>query len=69
MAGPRHWTNRVCLHSIHASSLLAAAFAVPAAFAGYHVVHGKSQVGASSLLSHDIFAWIGAMAIGGVAWT
>lgn len=34
-----------------------------------HVVPGKAQVGASSLLWRDIFAWIGAMVIGATAWT
>ncbi len=62
-------TASACTPSTLLRALLPAAFAVPAAFAGYHVVHGKSQVGASSLLWHDILAWIGAMAIGGAAWT
>ena len=49
--------------------MIAAAFAVPAAVAGYHVVHGLSQIGVSSLPWRDAFAWIGAIAIGGTAWT
>lgn len=53
-------TASACTPSSFFVRLLPAAFTVPAAFAGYHVVHGKSQVGASSLLWHDIFAWIGA---------
>lgn len=50
-------------------ALIAAAFAVPAAVAGYHVSHGISQIGVSSLLWRDAFAWIGAIAIGSTAWT
>lgn len=50
-------------------AVIAAAFAVPAAVAGYHVVHGLSQIGVSSLPWRNAFAWIGAIAIGGTAWT
>ncbi|MBK3665047.1 hypothetical protein JJE66_27925 [Bradyrhizobium diazoefficiens] len=50
-------------------ALIAAAFAVPAAVAGYHVVHGLSQIGVSSLPSRDAFAWIGAIAVGCTAWS
>ncbi|WP_225708313.1 hypothetical protein [Bradyrhizobium cenepequi] len=44
-------------------AMIAAAFAVPATVAGYHVVHGISQVGVASLLWRDAFAWIGAIAV------
>ena len=47
---------------------IAAAFAVPAAIAGYHAVLGLSQIGVPSLIWREIFAWIGAMFIGGTAW-
>lgn len=48
---------------------IAAAFAVPAAIAGYHAVLGLSQIGVPSLIWRDVFAWIGAIFIGGTAWT
>ena len=48
--------------------LIAAAFATPAALAGYHAVLGLSQIGVPSLIWREIFAWIGAIPIGGTAW-
>jgi hypothetical protein len=47
---------------------IAAAFAVPAAIAGYHAVLGLSQIGVPSLIWREVFAWIGAIVIGGTAW-
>jgi len=47
---------------------IAAAFAIPAAIAGYHAVLGLSQIGVPSLIWREVFAWIGAIAIGGTAW-
>ena len=47
---------------------IAAAFAIPAAIAGYHAVLGLSQIGVPSLVWREIFAWIGAIVIGSTAW-
>ena len=47
---------------------IAAAFAVPAAIAGYNAVLGLSQIGVPSLLWRELFAWIGAIFIGVTAW-
>ncbi len=47
---------------------IAAAFAIPAAIAGYHAVLGLSQIGVPSLIWREVFAWIGAIFIGGTAW-
>ncbi|MBN9565990.1 MAG: hypothetical protein J0H79_00075 [Alphaproteobacteria bacterium] len=47
---------------------IAAAFAIPAAIAGYHAVLGLSQIGVPSLLWREVFAWIGAIMIGCTAW-
>jgi hypothetical protein len=47
---------------------IAAVFAIPAAIAGYHAVLGLSQIGVPSLVWREIFAWIGALFIGGTAW-
>ncbi|MGB5083279.1 MAG: hypothetical protein WBO09_01455 [Methylocystis silviterrae] len=47
---------------------IAAAFAIPAAIAGYHAVLGLSQIGVPSLIWCEVFAWIGAIFIGGSAW-
>jgi hypothetical protein len=48
---------------------IAAAFAVPAASAGYHVVFAMSQLGMPSLAWREVFACLGAVFIGGTAWT
>jgi hypothetical protein len=48
---------------------IAAAFAFPAAIAGYHVVFAMSQLGMPSLAWREVFACLGAVFIGGTAWT
>jgi hypothetical protein len=48
--------------------IVAAAFAIPAAIAGYHAVLGLSQIGMPSLIWREVFAWIGAILIGSTAW-
>ena len=50
-------------------ALIAAAFAIPAAVAGYHVVLVMAQIGIPSLAWREVFAWLGAALIGGAAWT
>jgi hypothetical protein len=50
-------------------ALIAAAFAVPAAVAGYHVVLVMSQIGVPSLAWREAFACLGAVFIGSTAWT
>jgi hypothetical protein len=44
-------------------------YAVPAAVAGYHVVFAMSQLGIPSLAWREVFACLGAVFIGGTAWT
>ena len=48
---------------------ISAAFAIPAAVAGYHVVLVMSQIGVPSLAWREVFACLGALFIGGTAWT
>jgi hypothetical protein len=50
-------------------AVIAAAFAIPAGIAGYHVVFVISQIGMPSLAWRETFACLGALAIGGTAWT
>jgi hypothetical protein len=50
-------------------AVIAAVFAIPAAIAGYHVVLVMSQVGMPSLVWREVFACLGALVIGGTAWT
>ena len=47
---------------------IAAAFAVPAAVAGYHVVFAVSQIGVPSLAWREVFACFGAVCIGVTSW-
>ncbi|MCA1438192.1 hypothetical protein I6F33_35370 [Bradyrhizobium sp. BRP20] len=48
---------------------IATAFAVPAAVAGYHVAFALSRIGTTSLAWREIFACLGAICVGGTAWT
>ena len=50
-------------------AVIAAVFALPAAFAGYHVALAMAQVGVPSLAWREVFACLGAVFIGGTAWT
>lgn len=47
---------------------LAAVYAVPAAFAGYHAVHGLAALGSPSATWHELLSIAGAAVIGLVAW-
>jgi len=48
---------------------IAAGFAIPAAVVGYHAVLDLSQLDSPALFWRECFAWIGALAVGGTAWT
>jgi hypothetical protein len=50
-------------------AIIAALFALPATFAGYHVVLAMAQIGGPSLVWREVFACLGAFFIGGTAWT
>jgi hypothetical protein len=50
-------------------AVVAALFALPAAFAGYHVVLAVAQLGVPSPVWREVFACLGALFIGGAAWT
>ena len=54
--------------SVSLRAAIAAAFAMPAAVAGYHVVIVMSQIGVPSLAWREIFAYLGAAFIGATAW-
>ena len=55
--------------SVITRAMVAALFAVPATLAGYQVVFAMSQIGVPSLAWREIFASLGAIFIGGTAWT
>ena len=48
---------------------IATVFTVPAAIAGYQVIFALSQIGVPSLAWREAFACLGAVCIGGTAWT
>ena len=50
-------------------AVIAALFALPATLAGYHVVLAMAQIGVPSLFWREVFACVGAVFIGGTAWT
>jgi hypothetical protein len=54
--------------SVIIRAIIAALFAVPATLAGYQVVFAMSQIGVPSLLWREIFAFLGAVSIGGTTW-
>lgn len=56
------------LRSAVLRAIVAAAYAAPAALAGYHAVHGLSAIGGTSEIWRQAFAVIGAVVIAGVAW-
>lgn len=50
-------------------SVVALAYAGPAALAGYHAVHGLSAIGGSEEPWRQAFSVLGAIIIAGVAWS
>lgn len=48
---------------------IAVVFAVPAAIAGYHVVFAMAQLGMPSMAWREVLGCLGAVFIGGTAWT
>ena len=68
-AHPLRRADRIRIHPPAASTRRhRGRLAVPAGIAGYHAVLGLSQIGVPSLLWREVFAWIGALLIGGTAW-
>ena len=55
--------------SLFMRAVIAAVFALPATFAGYHVALAMAQIGVPSLIWREVFACLGAAFIGGTAWT
>lgn len=48
---------------------IAAAYAAPASFAGYHAVHGLATIGSPSPGWHELLSITGALVIGLIAWS
>ncbi len=58
----------VAMRSPGMRTAIALLFAAPAAIAGYHATLGLVQIGASSPRWQEVFAFIGAIVVGGTAW-
>jgi hypothetical protein len=56
-------------HSLTLRIVIATAFSVPAAAAGYHLVFALSKIGVLSLAWCEVLASLGADWVGGMAWT
>lgn len=50
-------------------AVIAAVFALPATLAGYHLALAMAQLGVPSFVWQQVFACLGAVFIGGTAWT
>lgn len=50
-------------------SIVAAVYAAPAGFAGYHAVHGLAAIGSPAAGWHELLSVAGAIIIGLVAWS
>jgi hypothetical protein len=57
------------IRSMILRAVIAALFALPATFAGYHVALAMAQIGVPSLVWQEVFACFGAAFIGSAAWT
>jgi hypothetical protein len=55
--------------SLALRAVIAAVFALPAAAAGHHIALALGQIGVPSLAWREVFACMGALMIGGMAWT
>jgi hypothetical protein len=70
---PRHvplWSFEIAFamrRSLTLRVIIAAVFALPATFAGYHAVPAMARIGVPSLVWREVFAWVGAIFIGGTA--
>jgi hypothetical protein len=47
---------------------IGALYAAPAGIAGYHAIKGLSEIGGAGETWTLVFAWIGAVIVGGAAW-
>lgn len=44
-------------------------YAVPAGIAGFHAAKGFAEFGSAGALTNTILSWLGALVVGGTAWT
>lgn len=70
-AATLHFGQRLIasVHSPALRSLVTVLFAAPAAWAGYHAVHGLASMSSPSPVWHELLSITGALVIGLVAWS
>lgn len=56
------------IRSVPIRLAIGALYAAPAGIAGYHVIKGLSEIGGAGEPWTLVFAWIGAVIVGGTAW-
>src|SRR5215831_9143758 len=57
------------IQSLILRAIIAAVFALPATLAGYHLALAMAHLGVPSPIWQQVFACLGAVFIGGTAWT
>ncbi len=56
------------IRSVPVKLAIGALYAAPAGIAGYHAIKGLSEIGGAGETWTLMFAWIGAVIVGGTAW-
>ena len=56
------------VRSVPIKLAIGALYAAPAGIAGYHAIKGLSEIGGAGETWTLVFAWIGAVIVGGTAW-
>jgi len=56
------------IRSVPVKLAIGALYAAPAGIAGYHAIKGLSDIGGAGETWTLVFAWIGAIIVGGTAW-
>jgi len=56
------------IRSVPIKLAIGALYAAPAGIAGYHAIKGLSEIGGAGETWTLVFAWIGAVIVGGTAW-
>lgn len=56
------------IRSVPVRLTIGALYAAPAGIAGYHAIKGLSEIGGAGEMWTLVFAWIGAVIVGGTAW-
>lgn len=56
------------IRSVPVRVAIGALYAAPAGIAGYHAIKGLSEIGGAGETWTLVFAWIGAVIVGGTAW-